>query len=119
MSADTDFHKLIWNAEAQCFVGSYEVMSIYMQPSNKCDIHDDLNDCGDVHNDSDATHRIDSETGECMDEGWLYDMGEAYIATQDRAEALCQRLWGQTISEAFDDSEENCDGQAFFYTEWH
>lgn len=62
--------------------------------------------------------RIDSETGECMNAGWMFEMGEAYVADEDRAESLCQSLWNQNIEEAYEDSEENGNGEAFFYTEW-
>lgn len=48
----------------------------------------------------------------------MFEMGEAYVADEDRAEALCQRLWNQNIEEAYEDSEENGNGEAFFYTEW-
>lgn len=121
--APHELEYLEWDESLKNFVTKgYSLLLIYLQPSNRCEVHEDemeycnLDNFGD--NFSGMEWRIDSETGECMNAGWMYEMGEAYIADEARAEALCQRLWGQSIEEAYEDSEENHDGEAFFYTEW-
>ena len=116
---------LEWDEKTQLFVTPrYKLSHRYLQPSHRCPIHqEEVSLCAlDPYHSLDQWQgyewRIDSETGECMNAGWMFEMGEAYIADEDRAEALCQRLWNQNIEEAYEDSEENGNGEAFFYTEW-
>lgn len=121
--APHELEYLEWDKSLKNFVDKgYSLQRICLQPSNRCEVHgDELQYCGlDPYeaNFNGAEWRIDSETGHCMSTGWMYEMGEAYIADETRAEALCQRLWGQSIEEAYKDSEENHDGEGFFYTEW-
>lgn len=75
-----------------------------------CELHDNPTQCAD---DDSFEHRIDSQTGECMNEGWVINY-DFYIADQDRAEALTQRLWGQSIEEAYEEDEATC-----YWTQWH
>lgn len=56
--------------------------------------------------------RIDSQTNECMTSGWIID-NDFYIADEDRAETLTQKLWGQTIEEAYAEDDDSC-----FWTQW-
>lgn len=116
---------LEWDEKTQLFVTPrYKLSHIYLQPSHHCPIHEEeVSLCAlDPYDPWDKWYgnewRIDSETGECMNTGLMFEMGEAYIADENRAEALCQRLWNQNIEEAYEDSEENGNGEAFFYTEW-
>lgn len=123
VEAPHELEYLKWDKGLKNFVDKgYSLQRIYLQPSNHCEVHEDeMEYCGfDPYEATfnGAEWRIDSETGECMNAGWMYEMGKAYISDEARAEALCQRLWGQSIEEAYEDSEENHDREVFFYTEW-
>lgn len=123
VEAPHELEYLEWDKNLRNFVThGYSLQRIYLQPSNRCYVHEDeLERCGldpCEANFSGSEWRLDSETGACMNAGWLFEMGEAYIANEARAGALCQRLWGQSMEDAYEDSEENYDGEVFFYTEW-
>ncbi|WP_237202012.1 hypothetical protein [Rothia nasimurium] len=81
-----------------------------LQPANRCEVHADLRECGDRLAED---YRVDSETGQCMVEGWVFLGGMYYIADELRAEALCRRLWGAGLEEVY--SKETDD---VYYTEW-
>ncbi len=81
-----------------------------LQPSNTCKVHTDLTLCGDRFAED---YRIDTQTGQCMNAGWIFLDSYYYIASQDRAEVLCHQLWGMGLEEKYDDS---CDD--VYYTEW-
>lgn len=81
-----------------------------LQPANKCKVHTDLGECGDRFADD---YRIDSETGQCMTDGWVFLGGMYHIADELRAEALCLRLWGGGITEFYRDETDDV-----YYTEW-
>ncbi|WP_237243184.1 hypothetical protein [Rothia nasisuis] len=65
--------------------------------------------CGEFE----SEHRVDSETGECMVEGWVFLGGLYYISNEQRAEELCRRLWGAGIEEVYSDETEDV-----YYSEW-
>lgn len=74
-----------------------------------CQLHDSPEQCADFDADD---FRIDSQTGECMDEGWLISH-DFYIADEQRAEQLTQALWGQTVAEAYAEDDATC-----YWTQW-
>lgn len=61
---------------------------VYLQPSHHCPIHEeevglcvlDPYDSWDQWGGNEW--RIDSETGECMNAGWMFEMGEAFFYTE-------------------------------------
>lgn len=123
------FNYLSWNEEEKCFIrDSYK--HVYLQPANHCQVHgEQVEKCNPAYwekedlSDKEALEedefRVDSETGECMSAGWYYADISGYIGNEERAEALCQRLWGQSITEAYEECEEEFeDNDCFYYTEW-
>lgn len=82
----------------------------YLQPSSVCGVHPSLEDCGDTGAED---YRIDSETGACIKEGWVFLGGMFYLADEERAQGLCQRLWGLSLEDAYDDASDDV-----YYTEW-
>lgn len=81
-----------------------------LQPTNRCEVRTDLTQCGDTTAES---YKVDSETGQCMTDGWVFLGGMYYIADELRAEALCRRLWSLGIAEAYHDETDDV-----YYTEW-
>lgn len=81
-----------------------------LQPSNRCSVHTDLSQCGDPLAED---YRLDSETGECMKEGWVFFGGDYHIAQEERAERICQTLWGAGLDQVYDDESDD-----LYYTEW-
>ncbi|MFW0120252.1 hypothetical protein ACN08Y_10100 [Rothia sp. P5764] len=108
-----DFQPLEWHESIKEFLRPNGLRIICMLPDNKCTEHEDLTQCGTEG----ELWRTDSETGECMGEGWCFEDGEAYIWEESRAEDLSQRWWGQTISEAYAECEAE-DITSIYYTQW-
>lgn len=73
-------------------------------------IHSNPGACGDT---TAENYRVDSETGECMKEGWIFFGGLYYIADEERAQRLSNTLWGLSLEEAYSD-----DSDDMYYTEW-
>lgn len=59
----------------------------------------------------DDSYRIDSQTQERIHSGWVFDDGADYIGDENRAEALCQKQWGLTIEQAYEQD-------LVYWTQW-
>jgi hypothetical protein len=58
-----------------------------------------------------------SITGNGMNEGFVINGGEYYIAEEEDCKKLLRDKFNQTIEEAYKESEEN-GGDDFYWTEW-
>ena len=56
-------------------------------------------------------------TGEGMNEGWCIGGGAMYVKYEMDMIKYAKQEWGQTLQEAFDESEEN-GGDDFYHTTW-
>lgn len=75
-----------------------------------CPIHTYPEQCADEFPED---FRRDSQTGQCMKEGWVFEEGMYYIADRDRTEALCQKIFGASVEEVYEEYTEDV-----YYTEW-
>lgn len=80
------------------------------EPRESCSVHQDTRDCMNQELDN---FRIDSQTGECITEGWCFDFGSFYIGDETRAQALCHEVYGVSIEEIYEEDDE-----LVYYTEW-
>lgn len=135
MSITFEVTPLHWDESRKCFLSEKYLQLVYLQPSNFCEVHEeDLEKCNPAYwlredlTDKEAAEedsfRIDSETGDCMGCGWYWNTLAFYIKDEQRAEALCQRVWGQTITEAYNELEEMVEygeidcNEEFYWTQW-
>ena len=89
---------------------THQLIVYALQPANRCEAHADLEECGDRLAEY---YRVDSETGQCMTDGWVFMGGMYYIADELRAGALCHRIWGIGLEEVYSDETDDV-----YYTEW-
>ena len=58
-----------------------------------------------------------SVTGKGMNQGWVINNGEVYIAKKADCAKWVKDNWNQTINQAYKESEEE-DAGNFYWTEW-
>lgn len=62
----------------------------------------------------DEYFRIDTEDGALISEGWVFGEGDAYFRHEASAEEYCQKRYGCSVSELYED-----EGSEVYWTEWY
>ena len=88
----------------------YELWNVYLAWLEHLQNRPEGEDLGEF---LEETLRFDTGTGLPMTRGWVFMDGDYCISDEDRAEAFCQNLWGQTLEEAHAEDED-----CVYYTEW-
>lgn len=64
---------------------THQLIVYALQPANRCEVHTDLVECGDRFADD---YRIDSETCQCMTDGWVFLGGMYYICRRAQSRSF-------------------------------
>ena len=102
--------KMLEAARANPEYVKYELWNVYLAWLEHLQNRPEGEDLGEF---LEETLRFDTGTGLPMTRGWIFLDGDYYISDEDRAEALCQNLWGQTLEEVHAEDED-----CVYYTEW-